>query len=152
MQVSDLLSPERISLNEHAGSKKKLLEILSDLLVNKEDSHDVRLVFESLCSRERLGSTSIGNGVAIPHGRVHGSNSARAAFVRLRKAIQFEAEDSVPVDMLFAITVPEDCTEDHRQLLGQIEDMFSSSEFREQLRSADSTSKLQELLANWKTE
>ncbi|MCF6225507.1 MAG: PTS sugar transporter subunit IIA [Xanthomonadales bacterium] len=151
MQVSDLLSPERISLNEHAGSKKKLLEILSDLLVNKEDSNDVRLVFESLCSRERLGSTSIGNGVAIPHGRVPDSNTARAAFVRLRKAIQFEAEDGEPVDMLFAITVPQHCSEDHLQLLSQVEDMFSNAEFREQLRTADSAAKLQELLANWKS-
>lgn len=150
MQVSDLLSPERISLNEHAGSKKKLLEILSDLLVNKEENNDVRLVFESLCSRERLGSTSIGNGVAIPHGRVQDSSGARAAFVRLRKAIQFEAEDGVPVDMLFAITIPENCTDDHLQLLGQIEAMFSSPKFREQLRSADSAGNLQELLANWK--
>lgn len=150
MQVSDLLSPERISLNAHAGSKKKLLEILSDLLVDKEDGADARLVFESLCSRERLGSTGLGHGVAIPHGRVHDSNSARAAFVRLRKAIQFEAEDGEPVDMLFAITVPEHCTEDHLQLLGQIEAMFSNSVFREQLRAADSAASVQELLANWK--
>jgi len=150
MQVSDLLSPERISLDAHAGSKKKLLEILSDLLVDKEDGADARLVFESLCSRERLGSTGLGHGVAIPHGRVHDSSSARAAFVRLRKAIQFEAEDGEPVDMLFAITVPEHCTEDHLQLMGQIEAMFSNPSFREQLRAADSAASLQELLANWK--
>ncbi len=149
MQVNDLLSPERISLNAHAGSKKKLLEILSCLLVD-DDGGDARQVFESLCSRERLGSTGLGHGAALPHGRVRDLKSARAAFVRLKKAVQFEAEDGEPVDILFAITVPEDCTEDHLQLMQQIEDMFSSQSFREQLRQVDTPAQLQEILATWK--
>jgi len=151
MQVTDLLSPERISLNARAGSKKKLLELLSSLLINKEDGEDARLVFESLCSRERLGSTGLGYGVPIPHGRVINANEARAAFLRLNKAIAFDADDGQPVDMFFALTVPEHCTEDHYQLIAQIEAIFSDASIREELRHVQSASKLQDLLADWKS-
>ncbi len=150
MQVTDLLSPERIRLDAHAGSKKKLLEIISALLTDGEDSDATRVVFESLCARERLGSTGLGHGVAIPHGRVQDASSARAAFVKLDKPVAFEANDNDPVDMLFALAVPEDCTEDHTQLLLQITEMFTDEPFCQQLRSANSHKQLQQLLANWK--
>ena len=150
MQVTDLLSPERIRLDAHAGSKKKLLEIISTLLTDGEDSDETRMVFESLCARERLGSTAMGHGVAIPHGRLTNATSARAAFVKLHKPIQFEANNSDPVDMLFALAVPQDCTKDHLQLISQIAEMFEDETLRQQLRNADSSKHLQSLLANWK--
>ncbi len=150
MQVTDLLSPERIRMHAHAGSKKKLLEIISSLLTDGENSDETRMVFESLCARERLGSTTMGHGVAIPHGRLHNASSARAAFVKLDKPVQFETNNSDPVDMLFALAVPQNCTEDHLQLIAQIAEMFEDETLRQQLRNADSSKQLQLILANWK--
>ena len=89
MLISDLLSPERIRCDVHSSSKKRLLEIISKELARNSDELDQREVFESLCARERLGSTGLGGGVAIPHGRIKGSNSVHAAFIRLKKPLAF---------------------------------------------------------------
>ena len=150
MQVTDLLSPERIRTDVHAGSKKKLLEIISSLLTDNEDKDELRLVFESLCARERLGSTGLGRGVAVPHGRVHNTSVPRAAFVKLCKPIQFETNETDPVDLLFALAIPENCTKDHLELLAQITTMFADDEFVEQLRDSSSSKHLQQLLGSWK--
>ncbi len=80
MLIHDLLSPERISFDVHAGSKKRLLEIISDELAANSDQLSQREIFESLIARERLGSTGLGSGVAIPHGRVKGTQGVEAAF------------------------------------------------------------------------
>jgi len=152
MLISDLLSPERIRCDVHSSSKKRLLEIISKELARNSDELDQREVFESLCARERLGSTGLGGGVAIPHGRIKGSNSVHAAFIRLKKPLAFDAVDGKPVDLLFALAVPENCGEDHLKLLAQVAEIFGNPDLLKQLREADGPPRLLKLLANSQTE
>ncbi len=148
MLLSDLLSPERIHCHVHSNSKKRLLETISKELANNSENLCEREIFESLCARERLGSTGLGNGVAIPHGRVKGSQNIEAAFICLKKPIPFDAIDGKPVDLLFAMTVPESCNEDHLKLLAQVADLFSDPELLKELRKAGSPAKLLDLLSS----
>jgi PTS system nitrogen regulatory IIA component len=147
MLVSDLLSPDRVLPSVRTSSKKRLLELISKALVQNDDTLDSRQVFESLCARERLGSTGLGNGVAIPHGRIEGSSAVQAVFVRLAKPLGFDAVDGKPVDLLFALAVPENCTGDHLKLLSEIAERFSDPELLEQLRHASDTTELVKLLS-----
>ena len=147
MLIHDLLSPERISFDVHAGSKKRLLEIISDELAANSDQLSQREIFESLIARERLGSTGLGQGVAIPHGRVKGTQGVEAAFFKLAKPMPFEAADGKPVDILFALAVPEDCGEDHLKLLAHIAELFAEPGFLDQLRATEKPSQLLKLLA-----
>jgi len=147
MLIHDLLSPERISFDVHASSKKRLLEVISEKLAGNSDQLSQREVFESLIARERLGSTGLGQGVAIPHGRVKGIQHVEAEFLRLAKPLPFEASDGEPVDVLFALAVPEDCGEDHLKLLAHIAELFSEPGFMEALRSTTSSAGLLKLLS-----
>lgn len=147
MLISDLLNPERILCNVHSSSKKRLLEIISKELARNNDDLDQRHVFESLCARERLGSTGLGKGVAIPHGRIKGSRDVQASFIRLNKPLAFDSIDGEPVDLLFALAVPEDCSEDHLKLLAQVAELFSNPELLQQLREAESPGRLLKLLS-----
>jgi PTS system nitrogen regulatory IIA component len=148
MLISDLLSPERIRCDVHSSSKKRLLEIISRELAHSSDDLNQREVFESLCARERLGSTGLGKGVAIPHGRVKGSHDVQASFIRLKKPLPFDAIDGEPVDLLFAIAVPENCNEDHLKLLAQVAELFSDPDLLMQLRAAEDSGKLLKLLSS----
>jgi PTS system nitrogen regulatory IIA component len=148
MLVSDLLSPERVLPHVQISSKKKLLELVSEALAQDNDSLNSREIFESLCARERLGSTGLGKGVAIPHGRVSGNSTVQAVFIRLAKPLNYEAIDGEPVDLLFALAVPEDCTDDHLKLLAQIADRFGNAELLEKLRSAQDATELLDLLSS----
>jgi PTS system nitrogen regulatory IIA component len=148
MLISDLLTPERILCDVHSSSKKRLLEIISEELARNNDNLSQREIFESLCARERLGSTGLGKGVAIPHGRVKGSKAVEASFIRLRKPLPFDALDGEPVDLLFALAVPEDCSEDHLKLLSQVAELFSNSDLLRRLREADGSGTLLQLLSN----
>ena len=148
MLVSDLLSPDRVLPQVTTSSKKRLLELVSDALVQNDESLDPREVFESLCARERLGSTGLGNGVAIPHGRVEGNSGVQAVFVRLTKPLAYDAIDGQPVDLLFALAVPQNCTSDHLKLLSQIADRFSDPELLDRLRAAEDSNELIHLLSD----
>jgi len=152
MLVSDLLSPDRVLPQVRISSKKKLLELISEALVKNDESLNSRDVFDSLCTREGLGSTGLGKGVAIPHGRVHGSSSVQAVFIQLSKPIAFDAIDGQPVDLIFALSVPENCTGDHLKLLAQIAERFSDSQLLEKLRATEDANQLIELLSSEKTE
>lgn len=147
MLISDLLSPERIRCDAQSSSKKQLLELISEELARNSEAFTKREMFESLCARERLGSTGLGNGVAIPHGRIKGSSHVEASFIRLRKPVAFDAVDGEPVDLLFCIAVPEDCGEDHLKLLAQVAEMFSDAAFLEELRKAEDAGTLMQLLS-----
>jgi PTS system nitrogen regulatory IIA component len=147
MLISDLLSPERIRLDVQSSSKKRLLELISEELARNSDEFSTREIFESLCARERLGSTGLGKGVAIPHGRVKGSKHVEASFIRLKKPLPFDAVDSQPVDLLFCLAVPEDCGEDHLKLLAQVAELFSDPDLLRQLREAKTSGHLMQLLS-----
>jgi PTS system nitrogen regulatory IIA component len=148
MLISDLLSPERIRCDVHSSSKKRLLELISEELARNSEQLTKREIFESLCARERLGSTGLGNGVAIPHGRVKGTQHVEASFFRLSKPLSFDAADGKPVDLLFALAVPEDCGEDHLKLLAHIAELFSKPDFLQQLREAENPGELLQLLSS----
>ena len=149
MLISDLLSPERILCDVHSSSKKRLLEIISKELARNSDELSEREIFESLCARERLGSTGLGKGVAIPHGRVKCSQDIQVSFIRLKKPVPFDANDGEPVDLLFALAVPENCNEDHLKLLSQVAELFSNPDLLTKLREADSSGKLLQLLSTY---
>ena len=147
MLISDLLSPERIRCDVQSSSKKRLLELISEELARDSDEFSKREIFESLCARERLGSTGLGKGVAIPHGRVKGSQHVQASFIRLKKPVPFDAADGEPVDLLFCLAVPEDCGEDHLKLLAQVAELFSDPEVLRGLREAETPGRLLQLLS-----
>ena len=149
MQLSELISPERIRCNLDAQSKKRALEQLSELISQDQDTITSTQVFDSLLARERLGVTGVGHGVAIPHGRLRNSEKVLGAFIKLARGIDYDAADKQPVDLLFALLVPEESTDEHLQLLAQLAGMFSDEGFREKLRHAETTADIHDLLLEW---
>ncbi|MGD8407331.1 MAG: PTS IIA-like nitrogen regulatory protein PtsN [Thiohalophilus sp.] len=147
MQLTDFLSPDRIICDSEASSKKRALELLSELLASDQQDASATDIFESLISRERLGGTGIGYGVAIPHGRLKNCDHATAAFLQLKQAIDFDAIDKQPVDLLFALVVPEESNEDHLKLLAMLAGMFNDDEFRQRARECHSGEEMQRLLS-----
>jgi PTS system nitrogen regulatory IIA component len=106
-------------------------------------------VFDSLFARERLGSTGLGQGVAIPHGRIKGLKEAIGAFVRLAQPVPFDAPDGGPVSLVFVLLVPEKATEKHLQILSELAQMFSDKALREAMSRAPDAAALYELIASW---
>jgi PTS system nitrogen regulatory IIA component len=137
MQIHKLVSRSRIDCAISANSKKRLLEKLSLLLEKDAPEVDNHAAFQSLFERERLGSTGVGNGVALPHGRVKGLHEAVGAFGTLKKAIDYDAVDNQPVKLVFALLVPEEATEEHLQLLAQLAKLFSDKKNRDHLLNAN---------------
>lgn len=148
MLDSDLLSPGRILTGVRINSRKRLLELISETLAKKNKELNSREIFESLCVREQLGSTGLGDGVAIPHGRISGTRDVEALFLQLIKPLPFDADDGKPVDLIFAMAVPKHCTEDHSKLLSSIADRFSDPELLERLRKAADANEIWQLLSN----
>lgn len=148
MLDSDLLSPSRILANISIGSKKRLLELISLTMAKKNRDLEARAIYASLCAREQLGSTTLGNGVAIPHGRLNGIDHVEALFIKLRKPLPLDADDGEPVDLVFALVVPANCTEDHSKLLSNIAEKFSDKNLLGQLRAAEGDSELRQLLSS----
>ncbi len=137
MLIRDILTSERTACAVEATSKKKVLEKISELIASAETSLTQAEIFDCLLARERLGSTGLGHGVALPHGRVKHGERTLGAFIRMREAIDYDAVDHQPVDLLFALLVPENSTEEHLQILSQLAEMFSNEDFRAQLRICD---------------
>ncbi|OGI48977.1 MAG: PTS IIA-like nitrogen-regulatory protein PtsN [Candidatus Muproteobacteria bacterium RBG_16_65_34] len=142
MRIHELLSPQRIQPSLPAASKKRLLERLSFLLGAGDPDVDVHAAFQSLIERERLGSTGIGEGVALPHGRLKGLKKAVGAFVTLEHAMDYDAIDRKPVKMAFALLVPEEATEEHLRILAELAGIFSNKETRRHLLEAKSADEL----------
>ncbi len=148
MHLRDILTPERTATGVAAGSKKKALEMLGTLAAAGVPELDPTEVFESLIARERLGSTGIGHGIAIPHGRLKESSQAIGAFIQLNEAIDYDAIDDEPVDLLFALLVPEHATEEHLEILAKLAQLFSNPTCRQHLRGAATPAALYEFLVN----
>ena len=146
--VAKLLPPANVLLDLQVSSKKRLFEQVGLLF---ENNHGIgrSLVFDSLFARERLGSTGLGQGVAIPHGRIKGLKDALGAFVRLAQAVPFDAPDAKPVNLLFVLLVPEQATEKHLQILSELAQMFSDRALREAMLAAPDAARLHELVTAW---
>ena len=134
MRFLDLLPAGRVRNGLVAKDKADLIEQLAHLLAGADG--DIAIVRDALATRERLGATSLGHGVAIPHGRSAAIDHARAAFVRLAKPIDFGASDGEPVDLVAALIVPAHFTDQHLQLLASLAELFSKPALIAALRAA----------------
>jgi PTS system nitrogen regulatory IIA component len=146
--VAKLLSASHVALDLQVSSKKRLFE-QAGLMFENLDGIARSLVFESLFARERLGSTGLGQGVAIPHGRIKGLKEALGAFLRLAQPVPFDAPDGNPVSLVFVLLVPEKATEKHLQILSELAQMFSDKALREAMGRAADAAALHELIAAW---
>ncbi len=134
--LAGLLSTSRIRLNVSAPSKKRMLEELAGLLShNRSDLHR-DTVFQVLNERERLGSTGIGDGIALPHGRLNGLTEPLAAIIRLRQALDFDSVDDGPIQLIVGLLVPANATEQHLNILASLAETFGNREKRETILNA----------------
>jgi len=147
-QIAKLLPTANVLLDLDVGSKKRVFERAGLLF---ENNHNIArsLVFDSLFAREKLGSTGLGQGVAIPHGRIKGIKEAVGALVRMREPIPFDAPDGQPVGLIFILLVPERATDLHLQLLSELAQMFSDQPFRARLSAAATEADAHRLINDW---
>ena len=146
MEISDILTRERILCNVDLSSKKAALETLAGLIADAGDGVTRQEVFNSLLSRERLGGTGLGNGIALPHGRLKNSLATTAAFIKLKQGVDYDSSDRRPVDLIFALLVPEQSTEEHLRVLARLAEMFDKPDFLARLRMQNSSETIFELL------
>src|SRR3989337_1598660 len=147
--ISKILLPDNILLDSESTSKKRVFERVGLLFENNQQIAR-STVFDSLFAREKLGSTGLGQGVAIPHGRIAKLRDATAAFVKTTHPIPFDAPDGMPVNLIFVLLVPERATDLPLQILGELAQMFSDKSFREQLQASNDPAVIHQLFANWK--
>jgi PTS system nitrogen regulatory IIA component len=145
----DFITLERIGYDLEIASKKRILQQLGELLASGQPGLPPDAVFDRLLERERLGSTGLGHGIALPHARMAHVRQAVGAFIRLREGVDFDAIDDRSVDLAFALLVPQEATEVHLQLLAQLAAMFGNERFCDQLRQAQSAGQLLELIQGW---
>jgi len=136
MSITEILTLDRSEIGRHVHSKKRLFEHVSELIANDVSHLSPDDIFHVLLSRERLGSTAVGHGVAIPHGRIKNTDSAIGALIKLDEALPFEAIDAEPVDLFFILLVPEEAEEAHLEWLSLLAEAFSDSHLRSSLRAA----------------
>ena len=147
-RIARLMSPTNVVTNLSVTSKKRLFEQAGRLF---ENNHGIERskVFDSLFARERLGSTGLGEGVAIPHGRIKGLKEALAAVVRLAEPIPFDAPDDQPVRLLVFLLVPEHATEEHLEILSELAELLSDRSIRESLLTCEDPAQVHRILATW---
>lgn len=146
--ISRLLPVRNVLLDLQASSKKRVFEQAGLLFENNQGIARAK-VFDSLIARERLGSTGLGHGVAIPHGRIKGLKEAVAAVVRLAEAVPFDAPDGHPVRLLIVLLVPEQATQQHLEVLSEFAQLLSDRPLREQLFSQADASAVHGLIVQW---
>jgi len=146
--VAKLLPLPNVIVDLEVTSKKRVFEQVGLLF---ENNHQIARsqVFDSLFAREKLGSTGLGQGVAIPHGRIKGLKEALGALVRMKQAIPFDAPDGQSVALIFVLLVPDRATDVHLQILSELAQMFSDKAFREQLLAAAGAPELHQLVTRW---
>jgi nitrogen PTS system EIIA component len=146
--VSKLLPLNHVLLDLDVSSKKRLFEQIGLLFENSRQIPRAR-VFDSLFEREKLGSTGLGYGVAIPHGRIKTLKEPVCAFVRTATPIAFESPDGQPVSLVFAMLVPEHATEAHLELLSELAQMFGDASLREALAATADIQAAHRLISEW---
>lgn len=140
--ISQILTPERTLLGAQCTSKKRVIEYISGFLADKIDDSQSDEIYEKLIAREKLGSTGIGEGIAIPHSRLQECDDTLGALFVLDQAVDFDAIDRKPVDIVFVLLVPEEATEQHLQTLSMLAQKFNDEDFRHTLRQATSSEDL----------
>ena len=143
--LTDLLTAERVVMLVEPGNRDSVLDAAARLLADASPTY-TSLLGTGLRERESIGTTAIGHGVAIPHARTNAWQEARGAFLRLAHPVEFNAADGDPVDLVFAMSVPEHSTEQHLQILSELADRFGDADFRDALRGAADITELRGLL------
>jgi PTS system nitrogen regulatory IIA component len=146
--IAKLLPESNVIIDLDVSSKKRVFEQVG-LLFENNNSIARSQVFESLFAREKLGSTGLGQGIAIPHGRIKGLKDAVGAVVRTRQPIPFDAPDAQNVSIIFVLLVPDRATDMHLQILSELAQMFSDKPFRELLLAAPTAAELHRLITQW---
>ena len=136
MDIQAIVSLDRTECAVQCNSKKRILEIIADIAAKQNENIDQATVLNSLMARERMGNTGIGNGIALPHGRLPGLEKVIAIVVTSTPAIDFDALDEKPVDIFFALLVPEEQTEGHLQTLATVAGKLSDKETIKAIRRA----------------
>lgn len=138
MNIQRILSPKRTFTDITGSSRKRVLEKVSSRIAEQIAGVEPDDVFDALIQREMMGSTGLGEGIAIPHCRLQNCPTVIGCLVRLREAIDFESSDDEPVDLLFVLLVPSEADDEHIETLAELATLFSKADFRERLRNAES--------------
>ena len=149
-RLASILPPAQVLVSLDATSKKRAFEV-AGLLFEGLHGLSRALVTDSLFARERLGSTGLGHGVAIPHGRIKGLKSPMAAVFQLAAPIGFDAPDEQPVVLLIFLLVPEAATQKHLEILSEIAELLSDATLREKIKSSADAAELHSMIADWKS-
>ena len=135
MSISSLLATNRIFTNTEISSKKRLLEFISEQAA-KDLSLVQSKIYHKLLERERLGSTGLGKGIAVPHARLANISDAQVYFLKLQQPINYDAIDKQKVDLIFVLFIPEESTEEHLQILASLAKIFSQKPVTEKIRNS----------------
>jgi len=146
MSISSLLATDRIFTDQPISSKKKLLEFIAEKAA-EELSLAQNEVYNKLLERERLGSTGLGKGIAVPHARLSNLDDAHACLVKLREAIDYDAPDKQKVDLVFVLFIPQESTEQHLQILASLARIFSQKSITEAIRISTSAQEIIDIIA-----
>lgn len=146
MNLADYLRADAVSIRNDISSKKRALEEISRQLTKSSEFVSEKDVFTSLVAREKLGSTGLGNGVSIPHGRINGPDQPIGAFIRLTQGVDYDANDGQPVDLVFGLIVPKDASNEHLQILAGIAEVFQDDDRVAAIRACDDPAELHRLL------
>ena len=149
-RLSSILPAAQVLVSVDATSKKRAFEE-AGLLFESLHGLSRALVTDSLFARERLGSTGLGHGVAIPHGRIKGLKSPMASVFQLERPIGFDAPDEQPVGLLIFLLVPEAATQKHLEILSEIAELLSDSALRERLKASTDAAELHGMIAGWQS-
>ena len=149
-RLASILSAAQVLVHVDVSSKKRAFEE-AGLLFESLHGLSRALVTDSLFSRERLGSTGLGHGVAIPHGRIKGLKSPMAAVFQLARPIGFEAPDDLPVSIMIFLLVPEAATQKHLEILSEIAEMLSDTGLRDKLNAYQTAAELHRLISDWQS-
>ena len=149
-RLANLLTPSHVLAHVDVTSKKRAFEEAGLLFENLHGMSRAQ-VTDSLFSRERLGSTGLGHGVAIPHGRIKGLKAPLAAVFQLSQGIGFDAPDEKPVNLLIFLLVPEAATQKHLEILSEIAELLSDAPLRERLTNCEASPQLFELIGGWQS-
>lgn len=145
MTISALLSPQSIFIDTEITSKKKLLELIANIVADRSQLSE-SAIYNNLLNRERLGSTGLGQGFAVPHARVDNLDKTIGFFFRLKEAVNFEAPDNRPVDLVFTIIIPEEATEEHLVILSSLASIFSHEAVCDAIRNAGSKEEIAQII------
>lgn len=146
MQIKDFISEEGIVFSPSVSSKKAALEILSDTLAYQENNLNKNKILDALLAREKLGSTGLGEGIAIPHCRMQDLESINVTMLKLEEGVEYEASDDKPVFFLFCLVVPEDANEEHLELLASLAELLDNEQLRNSIQKCSNARELFQIL------